>query len=263
MVAIDGIARRNAACARPDTIASACNVQTPNLPRPGIVCIVAILSACATNHEADTGVPVDIVDRRVWFEAVEDGNDEIVRLLIEQGTDTSIEHEGLTALHIAARDGHEGIVEILIESGADVNSGPDDVQMRAASVAGHGSPQMLEMVTGARLSPAEVAHAINLRTPLNLAVESGHIDIARMLIAADADVDAGGEWYRPLHTAVLSGDIEMVALLLDANARINESIRIQDRSRFSGFRYARPLELARIIEREDIVDLLRSNGARD
>ena len=54
----------------------------------------------------------------------------------------------------------------------------------------------------------------------------------------------------------------MVELLLDSNARVNKSVRIHDRSTFAGFRYVRPLELARIIDREDIASLLRKHGAR-
>ena len=75
-------------------------------------------------------------------------------------------------------------------------------------------------------------------------------------------VDSGGEWYSPLHTAVTIGDVDLVELLLENDARVNEMVRIQDRSQFAGFRYVTPLELATIIERDDIVSLLREHGAR-
>ncbi len=84
-----------------------------------------------------------------------------------------------------------------------------------------------------------------------------------LLIGAGADVNARGEWYSPLHSAVLYGDAGVVELLLANGALANTTIRIHDRRRFSGFRYARPVELARIIERDDIVELLRRSGGRD
>ena len=233
--------------------------------RIGGFCFLSVLASCASVPDARESQlpPVDIVDHRVWFEVVEAGDTELARLMLDQGIDPSIELSGLTALHIAARDGNVDLVQLLIDRGADINLGPDPEQAQLAAVAGHGSPQMIELVMGRELEPGEVAQTMNLRTPLNLAVENGHVDVARTLIESGADVNMGGAWYSPLHTAVLSGDVAMIELMLESNARVNTSIRIHDRPSFAGFRYVRPLELARLIERDDIVDLLRSHGARD
>jgi hypothetical protein len=157
---------------------------------------------------------------------------------------------------------HLESARLLVDAGIDVNLGPDEADARIADAAGHGNPQLLAMMTGVEASPDAVAQATSLRTPLNLAVENGHMEVAALLLDAGADVNAGGEWYSPLYSAILFGDRELVELLLEHGARVNAAVRIQDRSVFAGFRYARPVEVARIIERDDLAALLQAYGGR-
>ena len=227
--------------------------------------MIALLAGCASNSEqaaSMTTPKVDMIDRGIWFEAAEQGNTQLVRALLDDGIDPLVDHDGLTALHIAARQGYLDIVRLLVDAGIEVNLAPETEQAQIAAVAEHGSPQLIQLVVGRWVPADEVARAMSVRTPLNLAVEAGHHEIASVLIENGADVDLGGLWYRPLHTAVLNGDIGMIELLLQNRVRVNNSVRVHDRSSFSGFRYARPLELAVIIERDDIATLLRKHGAR-
>jgi ankyrin repeat protein len=182
--------------------------------------------------------------------------------MLEEGIDPLIERQGLTALHIVASGGHPEAVRVLVDAGVDVNLGPEEADARIADAAGHSNPQLLAMMTGGEASPDAIARATSLRTPLNLAVENGHKEAASLLIDAGADVNAGGEWYSPLYSAILFGDGELVELLLENGARANAAVRIQDRSVFAGFRYARPVEVARIIQRDDLVALLQAYGGR-
>ena len=214
-----------------------------------------------TDYPDDAG-GVDSVDRYVWFTAADEGDAGILQSLIEDGIDPLIERDGLTALHVVASEGHLDATRLLIDAGLDVNIGPDATQAEIASVATHGSPRLIELMMGTTLDPQTVAIAVNLRSPLNLAVENGHCDVAELLIEAGADVDAGGVWYRPLHSAIIYGDEAAVELLLENGADVDTMIRIQDRSAFSGFRYAGPVEIAQIIERDDLVELLRDYGGR-
>lgn len=240
-------------------------MRNPNYLLPTQLCIAVLLAACASSVEPvveESAPNVDTVDRRIWFEAAEQGNTELVRTMLDDGIDPHIERAGLTALHIAARAGNYDTAELVLEAGVDVNLGPDENEAMIASAAAHGNPGMLELMTGQKLEPDQVASVMSIRTPLNLAVEGGHTDVVSLLIEHGADVDSGGEWYSPLHSAVTFGDIELVELLLDNGARVNEMVRIQDRSQFAGFRYITPLELAIIIERDDLVALLREHGAR-
>jgi len=229
--------------------------------------IVLIMTAgCESTPEVATDRAVaaaDTIDRRIWFASAEVGDTETLRALLEDGIDPLIEVQGLTALHIAARQGYLDAASLLVDAGVDVNIVPNEAQAALASAAGHGNPQMVEMIAGSELDPQGIASVSNRRSPLNLAVENGHADVAELLIRAGADVNAHGEWYSPLYSAVLYGDAAVVELLLENGASVNAKTRIQDRSKFSGFRYVRPVELARIIEREDLVELLQRYGGRD
>lgn len=207
--------------------------------------------------------PVTAIDRKIWFTAADTGDTETLRALLDEGMDPLIEQQGLVALHIAARQGYIDAARLLVDAGVDVNLVPNETEAALASAAGHGNPRMIEMIVGGKLDPEAIASVTNLRSPLNLAVENGHVEIATLLITAGADVNAHGEWYSPLHSAILYGDAAVVELLLENGARVNARIRIHDRTKFSGFRYVRPLELARIIERDDLAELVRRYGGSD
>jgi ankyrin repeat protein len=56
-------------------------------------------------------------------------------------------------------------------------------------------------------------------SPLMLAALKGYLDLAKQLIARDADVNKPG--WAPLHYAATKGDIPMIELLLDNDAYID------------------------------------------
>ena len=226
---------------------------------------ILVLAACgSTGTSPETEMaPIDSVDRRIWFTAADEGNERLLQALVDDGIDPLIEKDGLTALHIVARNGHVDAARVLLGTGINVDTGPDARQAELADAVGHGSPAMVEVVAGRKLDPDTVAQLSSLRTPLNLAVQNGHFEMAELLIEAGADINSGGEWYSPLHSAILYGNTDVVVLLIEAGASLNDKVRIQDRSRFSGFRYVGPVELAELIGRADIAELLRSRGASD
>jgi ankyrin repeat protein len=94
--------------------------------------------------------------------------------------------DGFTALALAAFFGHAAAVQYLIDQGANVSLAANN--------------------------PMKVA-------PLHAAVSARHIEIARMLVDNDADVNARQQQgWTPLHGAAQSGDQELVRLLLAKGA---------------------------------------------
>ncbi|KAG6369689.1 ankyrin repeat-containing domain protein [Boletus reticuloceps] len=129
-----------------------------------------------------------------WAASV--GATEVVRYLIDQGTDvTKVDGIGWAALHISASAGHEEIVHELIGAGADVNQRNDkgitplcDISHRAATTGSTGFISLLlhppeGVTTKPRLNTGDRVG----NTPLHLAMESAHAEVAVLLIEAGAD----------------------------------------------------------------------------
>ena len=138
--------------------------------------------------------------------AVGQGNETMVRLLLENGADANVLHseprygppEQSMALHIAARDGNLHLVRLLLDHGADVNKGIS----RGAFFAVKWTP-------GARGW-----------TALHAAAERGHIDVAKRLIHRGADVNArtiAGN--TPLDFAKQHSHTKVAQYLIDHGAR--------------------------------------------
>ena len=99
-----------------------------------------------------------------------------------------VDHEGMTALHIAAYFGLLPLLNSLLKSG------------HAHEI--H-------------------AHDTWANQPLHWAADRGHIDVCERLLQEGADIDDGiatGEW-TPLHMAASSGQAEVIAHLLDQTRR--------------------------------------------
>ena len=82
----------------------------------------------------------------------------------------------------------------------------------------------------------------NTHEPIREAVKRGHIEVARVLIAAGADVNS----WDLLRDAVENGNVPMVRLLLDAGARVNvdmveDSFYLSNKSRSDDYEIIRML----------------------
>ena len=121
------------------------------------------------------------------FEAVEDGDIEKVKLILDLGVSANTSDIfRSTPLHWASFDGHFKIAKLLLDNGADVN-----------------------------------ATNLNHCTALHHAAEKGHAKIAELLLQNGADVNAKTfeSEYTPLFYAARYGHPEVVQVLLKHGAR--------------------------------------------
>ena len=201
-------------------------------------------------------------------------------------------NDGWIPLQYAAQKGHKEIAELLISKGADVNAKNknghtpldttqetysfDSPEVKAAKkeitdlLRKHGGK------TGAELPSLSLLEAVrrgdlqrvkdflangadvnakrgDFTTPLHLAAQGGHKEIAELLIAAGADVNAKNKYgTTPLHKAAFYGHKEIAELLIangvDVNAKKNNGRTQLDRAIW--------------INETEIADLIRKHGGK-
>jgi len=117
---------------------------------------------------------------------------------------------GETPLMAALYRGHDAVVDELVRLGADVD-------VFAAAATGR-----LETLRAALATPGAMSsYAYDGWTPLHLAAFFGHVEAARVLLAAGADVAAVSRnslANTPLHAATAGKHRDVALLLLDAGA---------------------------------------------
>lgn len=132
-----------------------------------------------------------------------------------------------TPIQAATQMGNRKIIDFLIERGAPVD-------------------EFTSLVLGRSTEGVVDQRGIHDLPALYFAAIGGHLDTARQLLNAGADVNAHSDAASPIHGAVMGGKVEMVRLLLDHGADPS----LKD---YAG-RGAR--ELAMAINREDIASLM-------
>ena len=154
-------------------------------------------------------------------------------------------------IHDAARDGDLGKVKELLKSNPDLVFSKDDrgfTPLHLAAQKGHKDVAELLLANGADVN----AKGNKGYTPLNEAAVYGHKDVAELLLAYKAEVNAkSDDNVTPLHGAADKGFIDVVKLLLANKAEVNAKADYG----------VTPLHLAAFKGYKDIVELLLANGA--
>jgi len=156
------------------------------------------------------------------FEAAATGQIERVRALIKKDAllTNAFSPDGFTPLGLAVFFGHREIVEALLAAGAEVNT-PSRESMKV--------------------------------TPLHSAAAARQVEIARVLIAHGANVNAmqADSGFTPLHEAALNGNLEFARLLLEHGADVNAKMKDGKT----------PLGFALEQNKSEMVAFLRERGA--
>ncbi|GAA5919098.1 hypothetical protein JCM1841_005623 [Sporobolomyces salmonicolor] len=146
----------------------------------------------------------DGVGNTALMGAATSGSLEIVTLLIGAGADvTAVNNKGMTALHYAASKGHVSIGRLLISKGADVNARDRANQLPLHRAATTGALPFVHLILASKSPTKPEKPRLNLsdragNTPLHLAIESGHAEVAVALIEGGADRERGdSEGVRP------------------------------------------------------------------
>lgn len=203
------------------------------------------------------------------------GYKDIAKALIDAGAEVNATNNErhVSPLNRAAQNGHFDLVKLLAEKGADLDSTEADgwcpLQWASGDMAwylvAHGAK--VDVFSAISLGDATNVTAmvtadpalLNQRrprgdTPLHWAVARRQRQIAELLISLNADVNAtDNHGMTPLHQAAWSGAADMVELLLAHGANPNAECKETE--------HKTPLSMARLLNRTNIVQMLRDHGA--
>jgi ankyrin repeat protein len=148
------------------------------------------------------------------------------QLLLDAGAsvNATTTNSSSTPLHLAVQAGDDSMVSLLLDRGAQPdsidNNGCIPLHLASSSNQLRAVEALLQHSSSSSSSRALVNAADqDGQTPLHLAADKGHRQVAACLIEAGADVNARATGQiTPLHRAVIKGHWAVVQLLLDAGA---------------------------------------------
>jgi ankyrin repeat protein len=160
-----------------------------------------------------------------------EGGTEAVKLLLERGAAVNaVDSVHSTALMWAVRSNHPEVLDLLIHHDAEINARTrkGDPPARRAPDSGGGS-HGLGIVRGGWPERGYQEPTPGEMTALLYAARDGRIEMARTLIAANANVnqvEANG--ISPLLMAITNNHIDVARLLLDHGADVNADVNASD-----------------------------------
>ena len=155
--------------------------------------------------------------KRDLFQAIEEGDQELVRELLDRRPGAAEEHDGtgVSAVRRALYARQEGIAKLLLDANPAL-----DVFDAAAAGRTRGLEELL--AGGQELARARASDGF---TALHLAAFFGHEEAATLLLRHGADANAVAEnselRVAPLHSAAAGGHSSVVKLLLEHGADVN------------------------------------------
>ena len=132
--------------------------------------------------------------------------------------------ERRTALHFSAQSGNELVMMLLLESKANVEAVDlwQDTPLLIACKSRHGLVAQMLITAGSDIHATDRSQ----RTPLHYAIKNGLVVAARKLLEAGAMDMMDADSTTPLMEAVTAGHLELVRLLVAANFNVNVMGRV-------------------------------------
>lgn len=174
------------------------------------------------------GMPTsELSDARQWelglYLACQIGQLYAVQSILSRGTDPNmIVSDGTTPLHVAARSGHNDVVSFLVANGADVNT-MDKLGMTPLLLAiNHGDIDLVKLL----LDNGADVNLNNARkvSVAHVAVACQSLSILTLLLEYDAFVNTANaiNGKTPLHIAAETGNYHICELLLNNGANVHQ-----------------------------------------
>jgi ankyrin repeat protein len=185
--------------------------------------VLLLSSGCGAPEQQDETSDSSIsLEAQSAAAAAESGDLEALRELLDSDPSlaTQTDERGRTLLYIAAAYGHVDICTELTKAGADVNAATESGETPLHVAIRRNQVAAAEFLLG-RGADTELRNEYG-RTPLLLvARETGNLEMAQMLIAAGADVNAEDRFEtKPIELAAWRGFKGPVNLFLDEGAEL-------------------------------------------
>ncbi|KAI7971832.1 hypothetical protein EIK77_000977 [Talaromyces pinophilus] len=148
-----------------------------------------------------------------------------MRLALQHGADINCKSGKVSPLYLAVQNGNLEITRMLLEKGSDPNENPEgyDFLLLLAVELGPKSIEMLDLLFdhGARIEEEDNSTEYR-RTALARAAGNKDVNILKYLLKRGADVNhAGKNSHPPIYAAAWSSNINSVRILLKAGADVN------------------------------------------
>lgn len=212
-----------------------------------------------------------VITDEVFNATVRSGPIDIVRFLLDNGASVGDDHHPQTALQVAVNRGSLDMVSSLLQCGAPITDKTMETAIRNGNIAiiqmflEHNADfksewgqklALLTAVEGSRLDIVVLLVQYKAKitdASFHTSIRRGYVDIVRLLLVNDVDVNSVHGGLTALHVAVTSGHIDVVKVLLHYGADIECYGPSQSRT---------PLQSAAGDGRVDLLELLLDYGAK-
>lgn len=180
------------------------------------VCVWCLVVPCAGQAGWQSYIDYEYFDYDSVVEAAAANRVENVKRLLAQGADINAVKEIFkrTALHIAVANGNEELVRVLIENGANVEARNflEDTPLGLLCRMHQGGRKIGELLIAAGAETEGLFSSV---------CYSGNRELAQLLLENGSDdQERDAEGFTPLHCAASAGHLDMISLLLDRHVDI-------------------------------------------